>query len=800
MLFRFVAVLLLAGLCLGFAQVGAAQNGCSLSLAGRVTDHESRQGLVGATVVLRPGEQATQTDADGNFHFHVCAGTYQMEVRFIGYATERTEVRVGAAVIRNFQLHPDAVTLRGATVRGERVQAPLAQASSTLTGQALQQTRGQALGEALQKLPGVTAIQTGPSIFKPMIHGLHSNRVAIMNNGVRQEGQQWGQEHGPEIDPFVASELTVVKGAASIRYGTDAVGGVVLVQPKALRDSAGVGADVNVVGMSNNGLGAVSAAVDGNLARLPALSWRLQGTLKQAGNTRTPDYRLDNTGFQERNFSAAVGWRKDNYGVEAFFSQFNSRLGILSAAIVGNRTDLEAAIARGRPTTDAAFSYQIDRPYQQLQHNLAKVTGFLKSANGGRFTATIANQQDFRDEYDVIRASSDAGRRNLPQLSYQNYTTTTDLVWDHPAAGQFRGSVGLSGTYQYNRYAGGTRQFIPFYTNWTGGAFVLERWQHKRLLLEAGLRLDRRDLSTRRLTRGYVTDSSSYYGVERNRFQFWTPSASVGAVYDANPHFTLRADAGLVQRAPAANERYSQGVHSGIYEEGYDISRPAGSPPLQPETAYNLGITTTLHDNPRLNGEVTVYQNFINGYIYQVIGEPITTIQGTFLPWRFQQTDAVFRGVDATLDYQLAANWLLNGKAALIRARNRTLNSYLIYVPADRFELSLRREWAGQSTARTGHYFALLRGTAVRRQTRVPSNEYDPQPAPDGYALLGAEIGATVRLGNTPVEVSLTGANLLNERYRDYLNRFRYFANDMGRNVILRLHIPLNFSSTASTN
>ncbi|MBO3270236.1 TonB-dependent receptor [Hymenobacter defluvii] len=794
MLFRFVAVLLMAGLCLGFVHTSTAQNGCNLPLAGRITDHESRQGLAGATVIVQPGQQATQTDADGNFHFHVCPGTYQLEVRFIGYATERAEVRMNSAAVRNFQLHPDAVTLRGATVRGERVQAPLPQASGSLTGQALQQTRGQALGEALEKLPGVAAIQTGPSIFKPMIHGLHSNRVAIMNNGVRQEGQQWGQEHGPEIDPFIASDLTVVKGAASVRYGTDAVGGVVLVQPKALRDSAGIGADVNLVGMSNNGMGAVSAAVDGNLRRLPSLSWRLQGTLKQAGNTRTPDYRLDNTGFREHNFSAAVGWRKDTYGLEAFYSQFNSRLGILSSAIVGNRADLEAAIARGRPAIDPDFTYQINRPYQQLQHDLAKLTGFVKTGNGGRLTATVANQRDYRDEYDVIRSSSDAGRRNLPQLSYQNYTTTADVVWEHPTLGNFRGSVGLSGTYQFNRYAGGTRQFIPFYTNRTAGAFVIERWQHERLLLEAGLRLDHRDLRTRRLTRGFATDSSSYYGVERNRFQFWTPSASVGAVYDANVHLTLRADVALVQRAPAANERYSQGVHGGIYEEGYDISRPAGTPPLQPETSYNLGVTATLHDNPRLNGELTVYQNIIDGYIYQVIGEPITTIQGSFLPWRFQQTDAVFRGVDATLDYKLASNWLLNGKAAVIRARNRTLNDYLIYVPADRFELSLRRDWTGQKAARASQFFALVRGTAVRRQTRVPDAEYDPQPAPDGYGLLGAEVGATLRLGSTPVEVSLAGSNLLNERYRDYLNRFRYFADDMGRNVTLRVHLPLNFS------
>ncbi|RTQ53631.1 TonB-dependent receptor [Hymenobacter gummosus] len=792
MLFRLAAALLWAGLCLGVVYPTAAQSTCTLPLAGRVTDHESGEGLAGATVVLLPGQEATQTDSEGHFHFHVCAGTYRVQVHFIGYQPEEAELRVTGAAVRNFALHPEAIRLQGAVVRGSRVEAPTPQASGTLSGQALQSTRGQVLGEALQKIAGVTAIQTGPSVFKPMIHGLHSNRVAIMNNGVRQEGQQWGQEHGPEIDPFVASELTVVKGAAGVRYGSDAVGGVVLVQPRPLRDSAGTGAELNLVGMSNNGLGAASASVEGNLRRLPALSWWVQGSIKQAGNTRTPDYWLANTAFQERNFSAALGWRKERYGLEAFYSQFNSRLGILSAAVVGNQTDLQAAISRGRPATDGQFSYAIDRPYQQLRHDLAKLTGFWKTGNGGRLTATVANQQDFRDEFDVVRGGSTAGRRNLPQLSYLNYTTTADLVWEHPHWGPFSGSVGLSGTYQRNRYAPGSRQFIPFYTNQVGGAFLIERWQQRRLLLEAGLRLDRRDLQTRRLTRT-VVDDTLRYGVEQQQFRYWTPAASLGAVYDASTHLSLRADAGLVRRAPAANERLAQGVHNAIYEEGYDVSRPDGAAPLSPETSYNLGLTATLHDNPRLNGELTVYQNHIDGYIYQVVAGSFQTIQGLFPLWRTQQTDAVFRGADLLLTYAPAPRWLLSGRAAVVRARNLTLNDYLVFVPADRFEASLRREWTRQPTARLQRPFAQLSLTAVRRQDRTPGAEYDLQAAPAGYQLFGAEVGATVRLGNVPLELSLAGTNLLNARYREYLNRFRYYAQDQGRNLTLRLRAPLEF-------
>ncbi|GAB2948133.1 TonB-dependent receptor [Hymenobacter coalescens] len=766
-------------------------------MAGRVTDHESGEGLAGATVVLLPGQEATQADSEGHFHFHVCAGTYRVQVHFLGYHAEEAELRVTGAAVRNFALHPETIRLRGAVVQAERVVTPLPQATGTLSGQALQATRGQVLGEALQRIAGVAAIQTGPSVFKPVIHGLHSNRVAIMNNGVRQEGQQWGQEHGPEIDPFIASELTVVKGAAGVRYGSDAVGGVVLVQPRPLRDSAGVGAELNLVGMSNNGLGAASATVEGNLRQLPALSWRAQGTLKQAGNTRTPDYWLDNTAFRERNFSAAAGWRKPQYGLEAFYSHFSSRMGILSAAVVGTQADLQAAISRGRPVGNGSFGYAIGRPYQQIRHDLAKLTGFVKTGRGSRLTATVAQQQDYRDEYDVVRASSAAGRQNRPQLSYQNYTTTADVVWEHPHWGNFSGSVGLSGTYQRNRYAPGSRQFIPFYTNTVGGAFLIEQWQRGRVLLEAGLRLDRRDLQTRRLAR-QVTDDTLRYLVDRQRYRYWTPAASAGAVFEAGAHVTLRADAGLVRRAPAANERLAQGLHNAIYEEGYDLSRPAGTPPLSPETSYNLGLTATLHANPRLNGELTVYQNFIDGYIYQVVGGDYQTVQGVFPLWRTQQTDAVFRGVDLLVTYAPAPRWLLTGRAAAVRARNLAINDYLVFVPADRLEASARRSWTGNT--RFAQPFAQLGVTAVRRQTRVPAAEYDLQPAPAGYALLGAELGTTLRLGAVPLELSLTGSNLLNTRYREYLNRFRYFAHDQGRNVTLRLRVPLNFSRTAPTN
>ncbi|WP_046244344.1 TonB-dependent receptor [Hymenobacter terrenus] len=769
---------------------------CTLALAGRVVDHEAGTILPGATARLLETGEVSTTDLAGNYHFHVCAGTYHLEVSFVGYQSESAEVRVTTAVVRNFQLHPDAVELGGAVVRGQAPTPAPTQATAALTGGALAATRGQSLGEALLKVSGVSAIQTGPNVFKPMIHGLHSNRVALLNNGVRQEGQQWGQDHGPEIDPFVASQLTVVKGAAGVRYGADAIGGVVLAQPAALPDSAGVTADLHAVGATNNGLGAVSATVQGAPRRLPGLAWRAQGTVRRAGLTRTPDYRISSSALAEYNYSAAVGWQRERWGVEAFVSQYNAQLGLYPVPENWNRVARDSSPA----PLPASFTYRLERPYQQIQHTLFKLSGFYRlNGWGGRLSLTLAQQADRRGEYDKFRPrNQNVANKNLPELDYRNQTTTADLHWEPSLPGNFGGELGLSGTSQDNTYRPGSRFFIPYYTNLTGGAYAIGRWHPGPWLLEAGLRLDRRQLDTRRPTR-----VSGAFDVVRESFAFTTPAASLGLVRELGPHVTLRADVSLLRRAPAANERASQGVHNGIYEEGYDITRPAGAPTLGPETARSAAFSMSWHDHPRLNGELTVYQTNIDNYIYQTPVAPVLDIRGLFPSYRYQQTDARFRGVDLLVAYRVAGPLTLGMKAATVVERDLRLNDYLILAPADRLEGWLRYEVpaqeAGTAPRRLSGFYAQLGGQAVRRQTRVPrdNEERDYQDPPPGYWLLGAEVGGTLRLGaHTPLEISLTGTNLLDTRYRDYLNRYRYFLDEMGQNVTLRLRMPLAFGNS----
>jgi iron complex outermembrane receptor protein len=758
---------------------GADQD-CGLTLSGKVLDHDTRATLVGATVSIPQLHQASVADEYGNYHFHhLCQGTYTLQVTYIGYEPERFTVRLTTSSVRDLQLHTAARTLGTVEVTGRQLQEE-AQSSQTLSGRELAETRGLSLAESLRGVAGVTTIQTGPTISKPVIHGMHSNRVLLLNNGVRQEGQQWGTEHAPEIDPFVATEMKVIKGAAGVRFGADAIGGVVIVEPRELRTTPGVGGEVNLLGGTNNRQLAASATVEGNFAKLPPLSWRLQGTVKKAGNSRTPEYYLANTGFEEQNFSAALGYQKEMFGAELFYSQFNTQLGILSASHISNLTDLNYAIARGKPvgadTLD--FTYSIGRPYQNVQHDLLKAKAYLQTGEAGRLEFIYGWQRNRREEYDVHNNAS-----GNPALFLNMNTHTTEAVWEHKPLGNFTGSVGVSTVYQQNTWK--YSDFLPYYTGITAGAFAIEKWRKERLQLEGGLRYDFRHLEVKRFDENRALVKPTY--------NFNNVSGTLGALYDVGYHLTFGLSATSAWRAPSVNELFSDGVHHSAAT--YEV----GDPSLGSEQAYNFETSVDYFGNTRLNGKLSLYYNVINNYIYlSPLPDPVLTIRGAYPAFQYRQTDATFKGVDLSLEYNLLPNLSLTSKTAIVRARNVAADDHIVYIPADRTDNSLRYEFSqpGKESRMSGSYIA-VGGLYVAEQTRVPGKtEEDFAPAPGAYFLLHAEAGTTVRIGKQPVEIGITGNNLLDTTYRDYLNRFRYFSDEMGRLLMLRISLPLDFSKS----
>ena len=392
--------------------VPADHKGCIYILSGKITDTDTGEPLAFATLYISSLRKGAVCDLDGSYHLDsLCFGTYELTINHIECEPRKLKLVIAGNQTLNYSLPHAAYVLKEAIVTGHKAgqdTATAGQLMSKLSGDAIDVRRGLSLGEALKSLPGMNSIQTGPGISKPVIHGLHSNRVLILNNGVRQEGQQWGTEHAPEIDPFIASEISIIKGAASLKYGSDAIGGVILLEPKPLPEKIGIGGELNLVGASNNRMGVISGMLEGALDhKLSGISWRVQSTLKSAGNAHAPAYYLDNTGLREADYSAALSYTRQNYGAELYFSEFSTKIGILTASHIGNANDLYQAISAAAPLEKNQFSYKIERPYQDVNHTLLKAVGYLDLPGKGKVELTYARQQDSRLEYS-------------PDVSYNN--------------------------------------------------------------------------------------------------------------------------------------------------------------------------------------------------------------------------------------------------------------------------------------------------------------------------------------------------------------------------------------------
>jgi len=755
--------------CLPF--VLAAQN-CAWSISGTVLDADTGEPMAFANIQIKETNAGAIADANGRYEIaNLCEGTYTLVCTRVGCNHEEHLIQLKSNVITDFKLQPEENTLEKVTITAAAVKPQSTQATETISGPELASTQGLNLGESLKRLPGVTILSTGATIAKPMIQGLHSNRILILNNGVRQEGQQWGSEHAPEIDPFIADKVSVIKGASSVRYGADAIGGVILVEPRALPTLKGMGGEVNLVGFTNGRTGVASGLLQGNMGGKLPLAGRIQGTLKKGGNLQTPDYFLNNTGVEEYDFSWAVGLKKERFSTELFYSRFETKLGIYRGSHIGNTTDLLNAIERERPSEDGVFSYEIGRPQQRISHELFKFSSAIETGDIGKLSLQLTRQFNHRREYDAHRAYNELPNQiTQPSIEFEITTHTADLTWEHKPIQNLRGDIGISFLQQVNTTDRGA--LIPNYKNYNGSAFWIERWKklESPLELEAGVRYDYRQLEVGRQGQDTINQD----------FNFSNVSGTVGAIYRFPKLVNLRFNVGTAWRAPHVSELYSDGVHHGsaTYEKG-DAN-------LQPERALNTSLTAELDNKKNFDANLTLYYNVINNYIFlNPQATPQLTIRGAFPSFYYQQANARLMGLDWSANYKIVPNFTLESRISLLRGWNRTIEDDLVLMPSDRFQTGLKFNFNQEEKSP----FIRLTMTNMLEQTRVPANtDYAAPPA--AYTLFDLEAGATFYFHKQPFEVGLAVFNLLDEQYREYLNRFRYYADELGRNVSLRLKVP----------
>lgn len=785
-------------LALGLA---TAQDNCTLNLNGQVLD-EFGKGLPGATIFIKEMEIGRVSDVNGKFLFeNLCVGKYTLEIKFLGYESYEKKFKLDKSEEFIIPLTPAEEVLNEIIISDHAVNVGKANNFSTLTSQEFEERKGKSLGETLQGITGVNSIQTGPAIFKPVIHGVHSQRILILNNGIRQEGQQWGAEHAPEIDPFIATNLVVIKDAGALKYGTDALGGVIVVTPSELPTNQKLGGQFHVIGNSNGRGGIVSGLLEGGVKNLNGWGWRLQGTGKRFGDSHAADYNLSNTGYEELNFSTALGYHKERKGIEVFYSHFNTTIGILRGSATSSTEDLANAIEREPPQYTEDFTYSIESPRQEVKHDLIKLNGHVRSGKN-LFNLQYGLQINNRKEFDVRRGALE----EIPALGYILYTQTLDADWQITKSEKHSRNLGVNGMWQDNNKIDGTQTlpFIPNFTNYSAGLFWIEKISVNKWDWDLGARYDFKLYNVA----GYDYRNQLY----KSQLSFHNISGTIGSTYKVTQNSSFTSNIGSTWRPPNVAELYSLGTHQSAAAIEYGLLLDESTNQVLDIDAVNFKteqalkwVNTYRLQKGKWNSELSGYINYIFNYTYLKPRGVTESTRGVFPYFRYTQTDASFLGTDLSLHYSLNRSFSINTKISLLRATDETNNDYLIFIPSNRYELAVRYE--KNQPGNWLNLYAEARVKYVAEQYRAPrvvpiqdiidakeqgidlfiddNRNFDFVAAPSGYFLGSFSAGITKPVKDSRIDFRFSVENFFNASYREYTNRMRYYSDDLGRNIAL---------------
>lgn len=776
---------------------------CAGTLDVHVFDQLVHEPVADATVRVQ-GETRGSTNERGQFTAtKLCASRVTLEVVIAGYAHHRQTVNVSPKASVEVQLEPIFDTL---VIQTKAVEAPRTRSTAVVSGEKLESKRGQSLADAISDVPGVSQVRSGSGFAKPMVRGNFGRRLPILVDGVRHRSQDWGLDHAPELDPFVADRISVVRGASGVRHGSDAIGGVLLVDPPNMPEQPSTRGEAHVLGSSNGLGGAFMGRVQTRPEALPRLALQLEGGGKRLQSARTPDYALDNTGVAEWSAGVTATYQAGDDVYKLSYRHYDAQLGVCNCLRMESPADFMQQVSRRRPIGSELYeaNWDIARPYQAISHDVVLGRARWSLLNLGRIITTYALQFDDRKEFDVVRGSKTAA-----QYSFRLLTHDLDAVFEHNPIHlsehhHLSGSAGVVGMLQSHSYAG--LQLVPSHEANAVGVHVSERlWGHS-YELEAGVRYDRlartaslvRQDFNRLVNAGKLQESScgaleAMTEPVRCASVFHTVSASVGGVWKASPTWSLKLDLSTASRPPNPDEQYINGS-----APSFPVFA-VGEPTVGAETTYSSSATAA-YESERMSGEVSAFTNYVSDYIYlspavASNGSPIfvETFRGAFPQFTTRAVDARFYGADGYLSAALFPWLTFDVQGSMIRARNLTDRSYLVLVPPDRIRGSVG--FARGASQSLPAFTASVGGTYVRRQTRFDVAA-DLAPPPPGYALADAALTVKTRAARRDLHVSLTATNLLAARYREYASLLRYFVDQPGRQVMLR--ITMNFDSSES--
>jgi len=768
MFIMLIRILLSIGI-ISFLSFGAKSQDCQLILSGLVIDHHHEESLEFATVYIQEINSGTVCDSSGQFLItDLCPGKYHIIVSHIGCESKNYFLTITENTNQVFQLEHHEELMDEIEIKGETSQSKTGLNKNTLKKEILFEQAGKSLSEILTSIPGVSTLKSGPNLSKPIIQGMYGNRVTILNHGIPQEGQQWGNDHAPEIDPNTADKISVYKGASAIRFGLQAIGGIVILEPEEIPEDphwhGSYQSTLQSNGLSFSGAATVRKSFD--FAKI-----RLTGGFGKSGDKKTPDYYLTNTGNSDVSFSVIVSNHISNKWKRLFYySYYHNKNGILRGSHIGNITDLTEAFDRKIPFyTEDKFSYKIDVPRQEVNHHLAKYNTKYFISESSNINLDIGIQVNQRSEFDVRRSN----RNELPALDLMLFSQYYDLYYfkqskhlEYTAGVQYRNAN--------NRNVPGTGilPLIPDYINNTGAGYLISKYKIKQIQIESGLRIEYRNYFVARI------DNNRQIIKEHLNYLNW--AANLGIKKSISKDIKTVVDVSYTNRPPEVNELFSNGLHQGV--SGIE----EGNPQLKAENSFKIVNEWDVKMGHSTNISASLFYNRISNYIYlQPQKELRLTIRGAFPVFKYIGTEAVLAGGDIKLIQNISQHFQATSGVSYIYAKNISLNSGLIRIPPLNLQLNLSYTFGKLWKI---HEIKTVVGISYdAKQTHIDPTEDFLSP-PDDFYLINVSTKFRLKTGNgNDIDIQIRAENLLNNSYRQYLNRLRYFADETGSNFSLNI-------------
>ena len=802
------------------------------TLSGIITSAKTGKPLESVSVLIPDLKYGVVSNSQGAYTLKdLPEGNYLVEISLIGYKTIVRNIELKEGATADFKLAEDYVEGAEVVVTGfskatqiKRSPVPIVAISHDYLTHELSTNAI----DAIAKIPGVEAVTTGPNISKPFIRGLGYNRILTLYDGVRQEGQQWGDEHGIEIDEYGIDHVEVIKGPASLSYGSDALAGVVNFIPTQPAPEGKTIGDATLESQTNNKYFGGSLMLG---STKNGFEWMVRGSHKQAVDYQNAvDGRVFGTAFRETDATASLGLHRSWGYAHLNFVLFND----LQEIPDGSRDSLTWQFTRQvteadqfRPIVPASelSSYTIEPLHQHIQHyRIFSANHFILGS--GSLDVNLGFQRSIRQEFSHPVLTS------LPGLDLRLNSYTYDLKYNLPSFNSWNITTGINGMYQQNTSTTGTEFIIPDYNQFDIGGFMVGKKSFGKLDIAGGARLDVRAFKNFEL----YTAPSPVTGFDMPVYNadtvgaqkifpeytktFYGFSGSIGATYNFTDKFSVKANLSRGYRAPNIAEISANGVHPGtnIYQ--------IGNPDFKPEFSLQEDIGGEFSSK---YAEITlsIFNNTLSNYIYNqklnsVSGGDSVLVAGN-QTFKFQQGKANLYGGELSIDVHPVKQLHFENTLSVVYGRNlsvsgKSANDSTRYLPdipplhgiTDlRFDFSVKR-------AHLNHAFVKAEMDYFATQNRV-FTAYGTETRTPGYTLfgLGAGTDITNAKGKTIFNISILANNIFNIVYWDHLNRLKYFYGNyqnpgptdnpqehgiynMGRNISIKLDVPLEFRNKSN--